>query len=433
MLREEEGLAAADPATFEEPRDVGDEETGAAGSSGARVAASGGSGRRPRKKAAAAEEEEGGAVTARTAATNTTALDRTPTAAAAERTMESVHLVRTACHSSYGSCRSAMSSWLSPAPAGKPSEAQAVPAGRPKSISARRPTFAPRLRARFALKALREGDLANVCAWHGIEIRSQRKAHIDRLREIRNHVRDFGPLELLLSARAQPSAADTVLFANLQLLLQTSNASGGSASRSALALNTIAVAVALCRDRDLDIDACCIGHGICPVGHQTQLRVTAVRDRILELGLLELPRILSKVIDRTLVEEVRSRHKVSISAAAHLVLRHGRNVEAACAELAKQLGVDGNGASGGGSEGGEVVAEAEGYRLYLSDRSATGYMGVHKSGSGKFFEARCAAKKPKRGGGGAGGGRLAVVARKHAARHVRYGYCGGGGVREASR
>ena len=57
MLREEEGLADADPAIFDEAREVGDEETGAAGSSGAHVAASGGSGERPRAKA---EAEEGG-------------------------------------------------------------------------------------------------------------------------------------------------------------------------------------------------------------------------------------------------------------------------------------------------------------------------------------------------------------------------------------
>ena len=72
---------------------------------------------------------------------------------------------------------------------------------------------------------------------------------LDRLRELRNHFRDFGPLEQLesmLNTRKRPqSAADSALHANLQLLLQTPTAAGGSASRPALALNTIAVAVAM--------------------------------------------------------------------------------------------------------------------------------------------------------------------------------------------
>jgi uncharacterized protein YlxP (DUF503 family) len=227
-------------------------------------------------------------------------------------------------------------------------------------------------------------DVVAVCSWHGIQLSGPgRREHLDRLRELRNHFRDFGPLEQLeemLSARKQPqSAVDTTLYANLQLLLQTPTAMGGSASRPALALNTIGVAVAMCREPSLDVDACCIAHGICPTNRQTHERVSSVRDRIAELGLLE--RDLSRPIDRRLVDEVRSRLNVSVADAAAAVAKHGRNLRAACAEVGKQVEL-----RGGDVARAELPTAVDGVKLYLSDRSPTGYLGVRKSQSGKFYE-----------------------------------------------
>lgn len=144
----------------------------------------------------------------------------------------------------------------------------------------------------------------------------------------------------------------------------------------------------MCRNDQIDLDAACISHGI-SVGSQRKSvseRVTAVRDRILELGLLDLE--LSKPIDRDLVDELRTRVKVSVAQAAAAVAKHGADLDAAYEDLCTQLVQH----SDEHREEQPMKEEAEGLTLYLSERSTTGYTGVVKSASGKFYEARSGAK-----------------------------------------
>ena len=177
---------------------------------------------------------------------------------------------------------------------------------------------------------------------------------------------------------------------NLQLLLQTANSvginTGGSASRCPPNLQSIAVAVEWCKDESLDVTARCIAYSMPdPCSKQCTERVRLVKERIKELKLLERPR-LTVPIDRELVDEVRSKLKVSVAEAAAAVSKHGSNMKAALNEVREQLGLQAS-----ENDGVAVVSEAEGVSLYLSERSASGYMGVSRNASGKFFEARCAA------------------------------------------
>ena len=48
-------------------------------------------------------------------------------------------------------------------------------------------------------RALRESDLVAVCSWHDIDIQRQRKAHLERLYEVRAHVKALGPIDELLA------------------------------------------------------------------------------------------------------------------------------------------------------------------------------------------------------------------------------------------
>ena len=241
---------------------------------------------------------------------------------------------------------------------------------------------------------LREVDIEAVCDWYGIEHKKQRKAHLDRLREVRSYVKQLGPLDQLLPTRGGPTAApqrrDAVMHKNLQLLLQTANSvginTGGSASRCPPNLQSIAVAVEWCKDESLDVTARCIAYSMPdPCSKQCTERVRLVKERIKELKLLERPR-LTVPIDRELVDEVRSKLKVSVAEAAAAVSKHGSNMKAALNEVREQLGLQAS-----ENDGVAVVSEAEGVSLYLSERSASGYMGVSRNASGKFFEARCAA------------------------------------------
>ena len=237
---------------------------------------------------------------------------------------------------------------------------------------------------------LREIDIEAVCDWHGIEHRKQRKAHLDRLREVRTYVKQLGPLDKLLGVKAAaPKAKEVNMHHNLQLLLQTANSvgqnTGGSASRCPPNLASIAVAVEWCKDPSLDVQSRCIAWAMPdPCSKQCVERVRLVKERIKELKLLERPK-LTVPIDRELVDEVRSRLKVSVALAAAAVSKHGGNLGAACEEVRTQIGIN--------DEESEVAAvgEVDGLQLYLSERSATGYMGVSKNASGKFFEARCSA------------------------------------------
>ena len=104
-------------------------------------------------------------------------------------------------------------------------------------------------------------DVAAVCSRHGISLGNQRKATLDKLKDLRDRMRGFGPLDQLVAPVTQPSTDDDVLLHDLQLLLQTSNGNGG-ASRPACAIKTIAVAVEMLRNDALDFDAACIKHQV---------------------------------------------------------------------------------------------------------------------------------------------------------------------------
>ena len=106
----------------------------------------------------------------------------------------------------------------------------------PKFFRAGADLCTPELRDEHWSK-LREIDIEAVCEWHGIEHRKQRKAHLDRLREVRTYVKQLGPLNQLLGSRgsraAAPNSKDAAIHKNLQMLLQTASGQnhGGSASR----------------------------------------------------------------------------------------------------------------------------------------------------------------------------------------------------------
>jgi len=174
--------------------------------------------------------------------------------------------------------------------------------------------------------------VAAVCARHGISLGNQRKATFDKLKDLRDRMRGFGPLDQLVTPNDVPSTQDDLLFHDLQLLLQTSNGNGG-ASRPACAIKTIAVAVEMARDSDLDFDAACVKHQVPGVGSSARSgvydRIAAVRDRIKELGLLSTT--WTSPIDRQLVAQVRAFVKgSSVAQAAAAIGMHGTDLDAAC-------------------------------------------------------------------------------------------------------
>ena len=182
-------------------------------------------------------------------------------------------------------------------------------------------------------------DVAAVCARHGISLGNQRKATFDKLKDLRNRMRSFGPLGQLVLPTDAPSTDEDVRLHDLQLLLQTSNGNG-SASRPACAIKTIAVAVEMIRDGDLDFDAACVKHQIPGVGSSARSgvydRIAAVRDHIVELNLLNQK--WTSPIDRRLVGQVRALVKgVSVAQAAAAVGVHGADVEAACEYVRNEL------------------------------------------------------------------------------------------------
>ena len=182
-------------------------------------------------------------------------------------------------------------------------------------------------------------DVAAVCARHGISLGNQRKATFDKLKDLRDRMRGFGPLDQLVAPTDVPSTQDDLLFHDLQLLLQTSNGNGG-ASRPACAIKTIAVAVEMARDSDLDFDAACVKHQVPGVGSSARSgvydRIAAVRDRIKELGLLSHKWI--SPIDRQLVAQVRALVKgSSVAQAAAAVGAHGNELQAACEHVRKDV------------------------------------------------------------------------------------------------
>jgi len=182
-------------------------------------------------------------------------------------------------------------------------------------------------------------DVAAVCARHGISLGNQRKATFDKLKDLRDRMRGFGPLDQLVTPNDVPSTQDDLLFHDLQLLLQTSNGNGG-ASRPACAIKTIAVAVEMARDSDLDFDAACVKHQVPGVGSSARSgvydRIAAVRDRIKELGLLS--KTWTTPIDRQLVAQVRAFVKgSSVAQAATAVGEHGSDLEAACEYVRRSI------------------------------------------------------------------------------------------------
>lgn len=220
-----------------------------------------------------------------------------------------------------------------------------------------------------------------VCKQHCIDLASHsRKANIEALRDLRSMVKNFGRLELLLGAAdsSPDSAEDERLFSNLQLLLQTSTQVGGSSSRSAYALSTVAMAVALYRDPSLDLGAECVKRSM-PSSTECVRRISDVRDRIAQLNLMQLDH--SRPLQRETIEQVRTRVKTSVADAALAVLRHG-TVDAAVEEILVRKGP---------IEDEQPVGEVDGLKLYLSERSSTGYTGVARSTNGKTYEARSGA------------------------------------------
>ena len=184
-------------------------------------------------------------------------------------------------------------------------------------------------------------DVAAVCARHGISLGNQRKATFDKLKDLRDRMRGFGPLEQLVTPVELPSTDDDVLLHDIQLLLQTSNGNGG-ASRPACAIKTIAVAVEMARDSHLDFDAACAKHQIPGVGSSARSgvfdRIAAVRDRIKELGLLE--QTWRSPIDRQLVAQVRALIKgASVAQAAAAIGVYGNDLESACEHVREELAV----------------------------------------------------------------------------------------------
>ena len=255
----------------------------------------------------------------------------------------------------------------------------------PKFFRAAADLLSPALREEAWTK-FRESDIVAVCEWHGIKHLTQRKAHFDRLKEVRNFVKQLGPLEHLLGGkeggRLRPKAGgrvkDETMHRNLQLLLQTATSPPNLAA--------VVVAVEWCRDESIDVASRCVAHAMAdPCSKACFERVRSLKERIIELKLLDRPKI-NVPIDRELVDEVRSKLKASIALAAAAVLRHGSNVKAACEQVREQLGITAN-----EEQHEAAVSESEGVQLFLSERTATGYMGVSRNASGKFFEARCSA------------------------------------------
>ena len=225
-------------------------------------------------------------------------------------------------------------------------------------------------------------DIVRVCGWHGIALDGHgTKSKLERLRELRTLFKDYGCLETLLTRKGLDDAtlADTILFNNVQLLLQTATAAGIFASRSPHPLGMIAVAVYLHRDPSLDVDESLDGHGCAVTGGAERARETLARIR--ELDLLNLDH--SKPIDRSQVERVRSLVQVNIADAARAVLTHGADLSACAADLRARLGLS---IAAGHVE---VVSESQGLQLHLSRKAASGYKGVQRSrrSRGEFFEA----------------------------------------------
>ena len=233
-------------------------------------------------------------------------------------------------------------------------------------------------------------DVAAVCARHGISLGNQRKATFDKLKDLRDRMRGFGPLEQLVTPVELPSTDDDVLLHDIQLLLQTSNGNGG-ASRPACAIKTIAVAVEMARDSHLDFDAACAKHQIPGVGSSARSgvfdRIAAVRDRIKELGLLE--QTWRSPIDRQLVAQVRALIKgASVAQAAAAIGAYGNDLESACEHVREELAVkearEAEEAAAAAQRAKEAVAAA------VSSAGETGSGGRSRS-SGKGPMAACAA------------------------------------------
>ena len=181
-----------------------------------------------------------------------------------------------------------------------------------------------------------ECDRNALCAKHGI---TASPAAFERITAV---VKQLGMLELPAGAVSIDEPADAAMLHDVQLLLQTANGAGGH-SRSACALKTIAVAVEMIRVPALNFTASCARHDIRDaLGHSKQNiseRVAAVRDRILELKLLDINWKHSP-IDRQLVSQVRSLVRgASIAQAAAAVGTHGTDLEAACQTVRLELGL----------------------------------------------------------------------------------------------
>jgi hypothetical protein len=236
---------------------------------------------------------------------------------------------------------------------------------------------------RVDVRSLRWDDpnlgVAQACEWHTI---GPSRPNLASLKELRREIFNLGHLESLIHRRGLEGATteDKVLFHNLQLLLQTPVGDGAhSRSRPASAVGTIAVAVYLERDATLDVKAALVACGAPESNLKGRLDgVRMTRERIATLGLLDLDH--RNRIDPLCVDRVRDVVKVSVADAARAVLNHGSNVDAAVAELRDRLGlVCGDG---------EVVDEAEGLQLHLSERSAkVRYVGVSITANGRAFEA----------------------------------------------
>ena len=262
-------------------------------------------------------------------------------------------------------------------------------------------------------------NLGQVCTWHGIDLTRSRKAHLDRLKELRELVRDFGPLETLLTRRGLDDVceADRILFANLRLLLQTRKEGAAvRTSRPPLGLSTIAVAVQLSRDPSLDIGTALQAFPSSSACYDSQSRhetVVTTRDRIHELSLLSLDH--SQRIELSLVEELRRMVPASLGEAALAVAKHGAsNLGAAADELAKQLGVVRDFTW-------STPSEAEGLKLYLNPSTASGYTCVTKSSTGRCFDAHYSCDGVKVSLGSFGTAVEAAVAYARHRRQQHYG------------
>ena len=69
-------------------------------------------------------------------------------------------------------------------------------------------------------QALGQLDVAAVCGRHGIRLDSQRKTRLERLKQVRDWLKDLGPLEALLGAAGLEAATPGDGLDNMRKLLQ---------------------------------------------------------------------------------------------------------------------------------------------------------------------------------------------------------------------